>query len=314
MLRSLQSRAVIGSFYQELEMDPGISWVEKLSMYFTSDQESETYAWLGMVPSLRKWVGGRQAKQLRDLDITLVNEVYEATLRIGLDEIRRDKTGQVAIRIAELARNTNRHWAKMLTDLIIAAESTTAYDGQYFFDTDHSEGDSGTQSNDITVDVSDAPVNIKGTYLAPSADVLSHAALSGINQILSLKDDTGQPLNENANEFLVMVPNTFFPAAVAGLKAPNLSQGVTNAMALSGYKADVVANPRLTWTDKFAVFRTDGQVKPFIRQEEYGVQMAAQAEGSSAEFEHREHVYGVDTSRAAGYGLWQHACLVTLVA
>ena len=41
------------------------------------------------------------------------------------------------------------HWL-MLTTLMIAGESSLCYDGQYFFDTDHSDGASGTLSNSIS--------------------------------------------------------------------------------------------------------------------------------------------------------------------
>ena len=67
------------------------------------------------------------------------------------------------------------------------------------------------------------------------------------------------------------------------------------------------------WADKFAVFRTDSSIKPFIRQEEEGVKLKAIAEGSELEFKHDKHWYGVDTWRNAGYGFWQHACLAHIV-
>jgi len=72
------------------------------------------------------------------------------------------------------------------------------------------------------------------------------------------------------------------------------------------------ANPRLTWTEKIAVFRTDSNVKALIRQEETGVVVKAKAEGSDYEFDNDAHEYGVDTWRNVGYGYWQNACLVTM--
>jgi phage major head subunit gpT-like protein len=80
----------------------------------------------------------------------------------------------------------------------------------------------------------------------------------------------------------------------------------------SDFQIIPVANPRLTWTAQFAVFRTDGLVKPFIRQEAQAVEIAAVAEGSELEFNERKHRYGVSTKRNVGYGYWQHACLVTM--
>lgn len=59
---ALSSRAIIGSFYRRLKQDTGMKWVAAISNYFQSDQDSETYNWLGQVPVMREWVGGRQAK------------------------------------------------------------------------------------------------------------------------------------------------------------------------------------------------------------------------------------------------------------
>ena len=88
---SLSSRAIIGEFYNTLEQNTGALWVPGTSMLVTSDQESETYKWLGMAPAMREWVGGRVAKGFRDNGITIVNKTFEATLEVLLDEIRRAK-------------------------------------------------------------------------------------------------------------------------------------------------------------------------------------------------------------------------------
>lgn len=89
--KGLSSRAIIGRFYQRLEQNPGLEWVAALSNYFTSDQESETYKWLGQVPVMREWIGGRQAKGFRENGITIENKHFEATLEVLVRELRRDK-------------------------------------------------------------------------------------------------------------------------------------------------------------------------------------------------------------------------------
>lgn len=312
---TLGSRAIIGRFYQALEQDAGAGWVDLISMLFTSDQASETYAWLGQSPAMREWIGGRHAKGFRENGITLINKKFEATLEVPLDWLRRDKTGQLQVRINELAQRTNAHWAKLLSALIIAGESTACYDGQYFFDTDHSEGDSGTQSNDISVDISALPVpaTAHGSTTAPAPEELMHAILEGAQQILSFKDDQGEPMNEAARQFAVMVPVPYWKSALAAVGAPSLAQGATNIITQAdGFGFRIFTNPRLTWTTKFALFRADGGTAPFIRQEEEGVMMDALAEGSEEEFKHDRHLYGVKALRNVGYGYWQKACLVTL--
>ena len=304
----LSSRAIIGEFYNRLEQNIGTEWLDGVSMLFQSNQESETYNWIGMSPAMREWIGGRHAKGFRENGITIINKEYEATLEVLVKELRRDKTGQILVRVRELADRTNAHWAKLLSTLIINGETTNAYDAQFFFDTDHSEGSSGTQDNDITSNVT--------TTTAPTAAEMELAVLAAVQQILGFKDDQGEPMNEGASKFLVMVPVPFMASAAAALKNPVIVDGSgsrTNTIVnIGGFSFTLATNARLTWTTKFAVFRTDGQTKPFIRQEETPVEIAAIAEGSELEFNEKKHHYGVSADRNVGYGYWQHACLVTL--
>lgn len=310
--KGLGSRAIIGSFFHRLAVLDGAHWISALSMLFDSDQESETYKWLGQVPALREWVGGRQAKGFSENGITITNKKYEATLEVLVDEIRRDKTGQVMIRVAELARRTMTHWATLLSTLMINGESAVCYDGQFFFDTDHSEGDSGSQSNDISIDISGLPVNQNGSTTAPSPEEMEQVILQAIQQILGFVDNEGEPMNEGAKEFLVMVPTSLMHPALAATKNPVLTSGKTNTLTQSDFKITVVTNTRLTWTDKISVYNTDGDIKPFIRQEEEGVTVKAIAEGSELEFNEDKHNYGVKAIRNVGYGYWQKACLATM--
>jgi len=304
---SLGSRAIIGRFYQALEQDAGVGWVDPISMLFQSDQASETYPWLGQSPTMREWIGGRNAKGLRENGITIANKKYEATLEIPLDWMRRDKTGQIQVRIDEMAQRTNAHWAKLLTVLIEAGESTNGYDGQYFFDTDHSEGDSGSQSNDISVDIT--------TTTAPTAAEMETAILTATQKIMGFKDDQGEPMNEAARRFVAMVPPPFMAATAAALNNPIITTGSTSftntLVNLGGFSYQLAINPRLSWTTKFALFRADGGASAIIRQEEEALQISALAEGSEEEFKHDRHLYGIKSMRNVGYVDWQKACLVT---
>jgi phage major head subunit gpT-like protein len=218
-------------------------------------------------------------------------------------------------RIRDLANRTNSHWASLLSTLIIAAEAGLCYDGQYFFDTDHSEGSSGSQSNDLTITLSGLPASNAGSTTVPSVEEMQLSIAQCIAQIMSFKDDQGEPMNEDATGFLVMVPNQMYYQSAAQAVATPMqvaaSQTVLEAIKQTN-TIQVVQNPRLTWTTKFAVFRTDAEVKPFIRQEENAVQLKVKGEGSEFEFDNDAHQYGVDAWRNVGYGFWQMACLATL--
>lgn len=312
----LSSRAIIGDFYRALSQDTGQSWISQVSMLFESNQESETYAWLGQAPAMREWLGGRQAKGFQVEGITIRNKHFEATLEIALRDLRLDKTDQIRLRIQELALRANAHWAKLLTTLITQGEKkeATCYDGQPFFAETHQEGKSEVQRNRLQVKLAELPFEERGVPTAPSPKTMKTLILKGVQAILGFQDDQGEPMNENASQFLVMVPTSLMDVTHAAISSPVLSGAETNELASSrNFRIDFVVNARLPWEDKVLVFRTDGSVAPFIRQEETPVQLKVLAEGSELEFNEDKHRYGVDTWRNVGYGYWQKACLLQLV-
>lgn len=312
-MKQLSSRAIIGEFFKRLNEKTGLEWISKISNYFTSDQDSEEYRWIGQSPVMREWVGGRHAKGFQSNGIAIENKHFEATLDIPVKHLRRDKTGQIKARIGELATKTNSHWAVLLSELISEGEKRPCYDGKMFFAEDHKEGKSGTQSNKIEFDLAKSAINGEvGTVELPTEAALREAVLAGIQQIIGFKDNQGEPFNECATQFVVMVPVNLWFVAKAAMAVPLSVGGASNPVkVLNDIDIAIAANPRLTGS-KIYIFRADGDVKAFIRQEETAVQMKAKAEGSEYEFDHDAHQYGVDTWRNVGYGYWQHACQVTL--
>ena len=311
---ALSSRAVVGMYYEALAAASGIGWIAGCSNYFGSDQASETYPWLGMPPALREWIGGRQAKGMSTNQVTIENKHFEATMEIALKDLRRDKTGQIQARLAEFAQRGEAHFASLLSSLIVAGPSTVCYDGQFFFDTDHSEGSSGTLDNDITTDISALPTETHGIVTAPSKEEMLQAIVNSISQFFLFKDDKGEPINEDASSFLVMVPVGLAPAARAALSTTNVNgPGMFN---IDGFNVSLAVNPRLTaggWTDEFVTFRTDGSIKPLIRQEETVPAIKVKDENSEFAFDNDAIQIGIDTWRNVGYGRWQGAVLNTLV-
>lgn len=315
MSSPLSSRAIMGEFYRTLEQDAGHHWINSVSMLFQSNQESETYAWLGQTPAMREWIGGRHTKGFRHQSTTIVNKHFEATLEVPLRDKRLDKTGQLLVRIRELALRTNAHWASLLSQLIAQGDTLTCYDGHPFFDSSHQEGNSSVQSNSLSIALNTLALaaSEQGSPSAPSPKAMKVLILKGVQAILGYKDDQGEPMNENASRFLVMVPTSLMDVTHAALTNPVLGGSETNELAVSqNFRIDYTVNARLPWTDKLAIFRTDGAVAPFIRQEETPVQLKAIAEGSELEFNEDKHHYGVDAWRNVGYGYWQKACLIRI--
>lgn len=324
----LGSRGIIGRLFYAIEQIAGKGWIPMISMLFTSDQATETYKWLGQTPMLREWVGGRQSKGLRENGITVENLLYEATLEIDVDDIRRDKTGQVMVRINDLANRAVQHWAKLVSALIQEGDVNDCYDGQKFFDTDHTEGDNTTnQSNDQSITIADLPVPIHGSTTDPSVGEMSRIILLGIQQILNFKDDQNEPINDGVEEFVVMTPTNLWPAARAAVKNEKTEQGQDNPLIGGDLKITHVLNSRLTDTNVCYIFRANGPVAPFIRQVEIpnsggdigseaqataDIKVAALAENSEEEFKNHRHLYGVEAQRNVAYAYWQYATRLAL--
>lgn len=312
---SLSSRAIMGMYFARLETNPGMGWMNGLANMFNSDQASETYTFLGQSPAMREWIASRQAKGFASNALVIVNKHYEATIEVQKKDLRRDKTGQILARVEEFADRSQTHWASLVSSLLLAGTASVCYDGQFYFDTDHAEGKSGTQSNKINVDISAFPAAVHGVVTAPSVEEMQQAILAGIAQILSFKDDQGEPMNENARAFTVMVPMSLYLTAVAATSALTTAalQQNLNPNLIANLAVNVEMNPRLTWTDTFSVHRTDSPIKGFIRQTEQEVELKAKAEGSEYEFDNDAWQFGIDAWRGVGYGYWQRSCLVTMI-
>jgi len=315
----LVSNAVLGMYFARLELPDSAGWIDGVSNLFNSDQASEEYPFLGQVPRMREWIGGRNAKGLRGNTLTIRNKHYEATMEIALSDLRRDKTPQIQARISEFAEEGDAHWGTLVSDLIIAAPSAVCFDGEYYFDTDHPNiFDANTTSNDIQVDISGLPANVHGVVTAPSVEEMQQAIIKGIAQILSFKDDRG-PMNSNAKSFLVTVPLGLWINAVAAVSDVTAGSAMQNnanpniLTKLKGIQIDIQMVPELTWTDSFAVWRTDSAIKGIIRQNETDPQVKMKDETSEYAFDNNAIQIGIDAWRGADYGLWQRACYVTMI-
>lgn len=304
----ITEKGLIGMFRQELEPIIGEGWASQIGMPSKSDQETETYRWLGMTPALREWVGGRQAKGMRVESYQITNKIFEATLDIPIDDLRRDKIDAIRPRLGDLAVRAKEHWEKLLTELIIA--NGLCYDGQNFFDTDHVSGSSGTLQNDL--DGTDVPALNVSTAAKATRDEMIGVITGLVEYIYGYKDDQGEPMNGGAKQFMFMVPVAQYAAAVGAVTDALTANGGTNTLIGQRFKVDVMPNPRLTTATEVYLFRTDGRAKPFILQSELDAMASVIGAGSEEEFKNRRWLFGVEAIRNAGYGLWQHAIRATL--
>lgn len=311
------SRDVVGSFRKSYAEGIDASWAGKMALRVDTDKETETYRWVGGAPPLREWLGYRLFQALGRYTMSITNLKYEASLRFDLDDLRRTmKSGnQIPTVIAEMARKAALHPEVLLTTLITNGDTTTSglcYDGQQFFDTDHSEGNSGTQLNDLSV--TQLPSANVTTATAPTAAEWANVLLEAIGYMYGYLDDQGDPFNSDAHNFAVMVGTApLYAGLVQAINLNSLASGADNPLkAMQGLNVVPIFNPRrAAATSEFNIFRTDGNVKPFIHQVEVPLTTSMLGAGSAMEFAEDAHAFGIKIVEGAGYGYWQHAAEVT---
>lgn len=255
---SLSLRSIQGQYFWSLEETQMASWVGDIANYYTTDQPYEIYKWLGGAPAMTEWRGERVRSSLGDYDLSVVSDKYQSTLSFDVDDMRRDKTGQILRRVAEMGQKAATLPQRLYTTLI--ESNPVAYDGSNFFADSHNVG---TVDNNLTFNAT--------TPAAPTSDEMQKAVLQAIQAIVGFKDETGDPCNEFATSFMVMVPTNMYQALTAALKDTFTSAGVSNTLIAAqgmGMSIRPIINPRLSSTDVFYTFRTDAPVKACIWQEE----------------------------------------------
>lgn len=297
--------AVVALMLEELD-DGNPDWTNDLGLRIDSNNDTENYAWLGSVPGLHEFIANRRYDELKEYSFSITNNDFESNILLWKKELRRDKLGMIQARVGQFGDRVRSFPAKLFSDLMINAESALCYDGQFYFDTDHPVGSTGSvQSNDITASATSAT--------APTTEEMIDAFIAGAQAIIGMKDDQGEPTNQSARRFIVHVPLTFMRSALAAVSALYTAGGASNI--LPGIKGkidfDVQVNPRLNWTTKIAVFRADAKVKPFILQQDGEPEPVALGPDSEFCITTKKCLYGIDWSGNAGYGDYKSSALVT---
>lgn len=311
------TRDVIGNFRRRFAQSYENSWANLIATRVDTDKETETYRWLGAAYSPREWRGYRLERPTNRFTMSITNKKYETSYRFDVDDLRRTvKSGnQIPLVLSDMARKAAVYPETLLSTLVTDGDTSTSglcYDGQYFFDTDHSEGDSGTQKNDLTA--SEIPSANVTTTTAPTATEWANVLVEAIGYQYGWLDDAGDPINGDARQFMVMVGTaSLYSGLVQAINLNSLASGADNPLrGLTGINIIPVLNPRRSAaTAEFDMFRLDGDFKPFIHQVEVDLETTMIGAGSETEYEEDAHKFGIKMVRGVGYGYWQYGMEVT---
>lgn len=309
-------------FFKAMESNVAGDWTPAIVEVIESNSEIENYNWLGTSPKMEIWEGPAPYGAAPNFSATLQNKDFFAGEEIAKGDIRRDKTGQVRKRLQSLGASVALWPSEEIINLLSGAETASgtdlsgkAWDGQAFYDTDHTYAGADyttNQTNDISS--SDYASLNTASATAPTADEMADVLVNLFTHFYTLKDDRGRPINGGISGFQVVVgTGALAAAAMSAVGLQNLTSGASNPLAgmvsRAGVSVDVKLDPRLSAkTTKVYVNALGGNAKPFIYQDEVGLEL----------FEHdpgKDHKYlkiGAKRTGRFGYGHWQKSLVGTL--
>jgi len=261
----------------------------------------EEYAILGAIPVIREWVGARDFRELAASNWTLVNQLFESSVQIKRTDWDDDRINLYGIPIEQMGKRFGNHPNKLLFELMEAGSSSICFDGQCFYDDDHTWEESGTQSNKVTQTVAD--------ITAITASEVKAGFNAAVVKLASFTDSAGELINDD-----IMTPEQQVAVAANPVLRQALEDALTVKLGSNGGDNVVIARPniatsaRITSTVKMHVFKTDDPVKPFIFQRRSPVQKQIKGIG---DIEEKYIKFMTEARYAMGYGAWWNAVEVT---
>lgn len=266
-----------------------------------SDGHDEQYAQLGAMPGVREWLGDRVFHTLRAADYVIKNKTWEESIEIDREDLEDDRLGLYRDAFSQLGVDASAHPDELLFEALVGGEANVGWDGQFFFDTDHAWGKSGSQSNDLTYDATN--------HLAVTEAEFRAAFHQARAAMLAFKRDNGKPWMRPSIKPLtglkVLVPPALELAAHEALKKALVDGGETNIV-LS--QAEIITIPYLTSATKFYLLNVDTPVRPFIFQARKPLRR--QMKGLD-DIEFKNVKFMTEARYNVGYGAWWNAVLTT---
>ncbi len=315
---SMVVKGYLAALFKPLEDDVGKGWAQRVGITIPSNQEMETYRFLGNPPQIRKWVGNRQTKFMPPFQHVIANDTYEGTVDFPVNDFRFDKSGHIMLRMGELGIRARQHWDVLGTQVLL--NNPTAYDGVTLLSTasSHTQGGGFTFKNSLVA--ADVPALSVSNPTNPTQQEMVAAIMGVIQYFFTYQDQTGSPLNGDAKKFIVMVPPNLWGAAMTAVRAARLNFGQDNPLMEQDYSVEVVPNGWLvtgfvgsaTNTNFFYVFRVDSQFRPIVFQDVTGWEAQMLGPGSDTTVMKDRIIYGVRAVRGSGAGEPAHAIKATL--
>lgn len=252
-----------------------------------STHRTEQYPWVTALPQMKEWISDALFAELEAYKFSIENKFWQSGIQIKREDIEDDNLGIVSPAIDMLAENAARQPDKLIFDLLengFTGAKGLAYDGQFFFDTDHKDGSGATQSNKATAALT--ATSFQDAWVA----------------MASLQDESGEPLGITPTH--VVVPPQLRAAALTIVELDRLANGAGNI----NYKTVqvVVINRLAAFPTRWFLFDLSKPLRPFIFQNREDLKFVAQDKLTDEHaFMSRIYRWSAFRRNNAGYGMWQ---------
>ena len=126
------------------------STYQQIAMDVPSNTREEQYGWFGNFPRMREWLGDRVIRNLVAQGFTVRNRKFEDTISVDRDDIADDRFSIFGPYLREMGRMARVHPDELVYGLLANGFSELAYDGQFYFDTDHPVIDENDQEVSVS--------------------------------------------------------------------------------------------------------------------------------------------------------------------
>lgn len=109
----------------------------RVAMTVNSTTRTQSYPKLSEIPGMREWLGDRVINRFQVDGFQITNRKFENTIAVGVDDIADDQIGMYSTLVSDFGQTAAELPDDLVWEQIAAGFTTTHYDGQFFFDTDH---------------------------------------------------------------------------------------------------------------------------------------------------------------------------------
>lgn len=284
--------------FQEGLKTPLFSEVDNMATPMPSSTEFNTYGWLATMGGMREWIGARVVEGMKERAYAIYNKSYEKTIGVDRDKLDDGQVADMPFAMEQLAYAANSLEEDLLLALLEGGAAATvgglAYDGQFFFDTDHP----------IDLDSSGSQRNYYASGLALDGPNLK-AVVAAME---SFKGENNRPLNIGSRGLVAVVPPALWGTLLDACEAKTVANGGENIIATK-YNIRPVKWARLSSTTRwFVLDLASPGPKPFIVQRRKAPAFVPKTSPSDENvYRLKRYEWGVDARKGAGYAMWQKA-------